>query len=157
MFNFVPDEPARSQTDYQTFLQSKRVAVAPTGFAVTPGDIKPELFRFQNAIVRWALLNLNVRNCGTFAPDGTWLNVFVRDADGRASAPPDFEHDLLATTERLPLDVTFCRRYLNHTDQWRVTLFRDCDIFEQDAETDALAAALAFEQLLVVDRAVVQA
>lgn len=101
----------------------------------------------------WALLGLNVNPNPAMTIDGTWVRNFIRDEHGHAIPAPDFEHDLLATTERLPRDVEFRRRYLNHTDQWRVLLIRGCDIFEQAAETDVLAAAQAFEQLLIADRA----
>ncbi len=42
------------ETDYQRFLDSKRVVVEPSGFE--PTGINPLLFDFQRDIVRWALM-----------------------------------------------------------------------------------------------------
>lgn len=40
--------------EYQAFLQSKLQNVQISGFKVTQDEINPKLFKFQNAIVRWA-------------------------------------------------------------------------------------------------------
>lgn len=42
-------------SDYQAFLQSKRVAVASAGFDVTPRELNPALFPFQRDVTRWGL------------------------------------------------------------------------------------------------------
>lgn len=42
-------------SDYQSFLASKRVTIAPSGFEVETADTHSMLFPFQQAIVRWAL------------------------------------------------------------------------------------------------------
>src|SRR5690242_10937092 len=42
-------------TDYQTFLESKRAVLAPTGRAVELADINPLLFPFQRDLVRWSV------------------------------------------------------------------------------------------------------
>lgn len=105
------------------------------------------------------LLSLTVRDSGTFAPDGTWLKTFVRDAAGNATPPPDFERDLAATTRRLPaldtsgLGIELRLKYCPQTREWRALLCRGYDLFEAFGETDALAAAKALEQMLVLDRA----
>lgn len=39
--------------NYDEYVDSKRIAVAPSGFE--PGDLNPKLFDFQAAVVRWAL------------------------------------------------------------------------------------------------------
>lgn len=41
-------------TDYQEFLGKKHLSVKETGFDVSPNDIHPMLFDWQNEIVRWA-------------------------------------------------------------------------------------------------------
>src|SRR5437868_7085292 len=41
-------------TDYQTFLESKRITTKPSGFSVN-GSLNPLLFDFQNDIDLWAL------------------------------------------------------------------------------------------------------
>lgn len=109
-----------------------------------PGDLNRSL---------WGLLNLDVRTGGTFAPDGTWLRLYVRDAEGRASAPPDCEHDVSEVIQRLPPGVEIRLKYSPQVEQWRCDLLRGCEIYEQFADTDALAASLALEQMLIADRA----
>ncbi|OPX93423.1 MAG: DNA adenine methyltransferase YhdJ [Pelotomaculum sp. PtaB.Bin104] len=42
-------------TDYESFLESKRIIVQPSGFDVPVEEINPRLFLFQRDIVRWAL------------------------------------------------------------------------------------------------------
>jgi len=42
-------------TDYQEFLAKKAITATPVGFTVSEEDINPQLFVWQNAIVRWAL------------------------------------------------------------------------------------------------------
>jgi DNA modification methylase len=42
-------------TEYQDFLQQKKITVKPSGFDVDLDDINPMLFEFQRDIVRWAL------------------------------------------------------------------------------------------------------
>lgn len=41
--------------DYETFLLNKFQTAKPTGFEVSKDDINPNAFKFQNAIIRWAL------------------------------------------------------------------------------------------------------
>lgn len=40
--------------EYHEFLESKKIAVTPSGFEPTSGN--PKLFNWQNDIVRWALV-----------------------------------------------------------------------------------------------------
>ena len=40
--------------DYHKFLESKKIAVTPSGFEPTSSN--PKLFNWQNDIVRWALV-----------------------------------------------------------------------------------------------------
>ncbi len=40
---------------YKEFLQGKHAVVAPSGFEVSADVLNPQLFKFQNALTRWAL------------------------------------------------------------------------------------------------------
>jgi hypothetical protein len=41
--------------DYTTFLASKHVSAAPSGFEVEAGELNPHMFKFQADICKWAL------------------------------------------------------------------------------------------------------
>jgi len=43
------------ELDYESFLESKKIIVQPSGFDVSEDEINPKLFQFQRDIVRWAL------------------------------------------------------------------------------------------------------
>lgn len=42
-------------TDYEAFLESKKILVQNKGFNIYPEDINPKLFPFQKDIVKWAI------------------------------------------------------------------------------------------------------
>jgi len=46
---------SKASAEYQEFLKSKLQTVQQSGFDVSPDDINPMLFEFQNAIVRWSV------------------------------------------------------------------------------------------------------
>ena len=42
-------------TDYEAFLESKKITVDNIGFNIGVEEVNPKLFHFQNDIVRWAI------------------------------------------------------------------------------------------------------
>jgi DNA modification methylase len=52
--------------NYENFIQSKRIVVAPSGFFIDTDALNPQLFPFQRDIVRWALRRGN----------GGWVSNF---------------------------------------------------------------------------------
>lgn len=55
-------------SDYRAFLETKRLAAAPSGFTADPATINPHLFPWQRAIVLWALER---GNAALFTDTGT--------------------------------------------------------------------------------------
>lgn len=109
-----------------------------------PGDVTIELAR---------LLKVEVIQGFALVADNTFVEVYTRDERGFPDELPDFEHDLDAIVRHLPPGVEMRLRYSQHFEAWVCLLMRGAELYEGMGDTEALAAARAFRQLLAFNAA----
>lgn len=103
-------------SDYQEFLRSKQRTVVPAGFEVSESAINPKLFKFQNAIVRWAL---RLGKAALFEECGLgktfqqleWARLVAAHTGGRVLilAPLAVAHQTIAEGTKLGIPVQYAR------------------------------------------------
>ena len=103
-------------SNYQEFLRSKQRAVVPAGFEVSESAINPKLFKFQNAIVRWAL---RLGKAALFEECGLgktfqqleWARLVAAHTGGRVLilAPLAVAHQTIAEGTKLGIPVQYAR------------------------------------------------
>ena len=103
-------------TDYQAFLQSKRLGVRASGFDVDACDIHPLLFDWQREVVRWAL---RLGKAALFEECGLgktlqqleWSRHVAAHTGGRVLilAPLAVAHQTVAEGRKIDVAVRYCR------------------------------------------------
>lgn len=101
--------------DYTEFLRTKHVNIKATGFDVNEADINPKLFKFQNAIVRWAL---RLGKSAIFAECGLgktpmqleWARLVSQNTGGQVIvlAPLAVAQQTIREGQKFGIDVVYC-------------------------------------------------
>lgn len=107
----------RTNKKYQAYLDKKRIQVAPSGFEVPEGLLHPDLFLYQNELVRWSLQR---GKSAIFADCGlgktiiqlVWADYVSNYTDKPVLilAPLAVSHQTAREGERFGIPVTICRR-----------------------------------------------
>lgn len=102
--------------EYQEFLKSKLQSVQVSGFEVKPEQINPMLFKFQNAIVRWAL---RLGKSAVLAECGSgktfmfleWSKHVVEHTGGKVLilSPLAVAHQTVKEGQKLGIVVKYCK------------------------------------------------
>lgn len=102
--------------DYYDFLARKHAMVNQTGFNVSHDKINPKLYGFQNASVRWALLNGRsalFQECGLgkTAQEAEWARLVVEHTNGRVLilAPLAVAYQTVEEAAKFDVEVRYCK------------------------------------------------
>lgn len=130
----------RQSTDYQRFLERKRMTVKASGFEVDAADISDVLFPFQRDIVRWALklgkaALFEECGLGKTAQQLEWARHVVAYTGGRVLilAPLAVAHQTVREGEKFGVPVTYAKTGDEATDATIViTNYERLDKFSAD-------------------------
>ena len=118
----------QATTDYQRFLDSKRLSAPAVGFDVPDEAINPLLFPFQRDICRWALQRGRAAvfsECGTgkTCVQLVWAEHIVRHTGGRVLifAPLAVSAQTVREGQKFGIPVTICRTQADVVDGINIT------------------------------------
>lgn len=124
-------------TDYHKFLESKKIAVTPSGFE--PETSNPKLFDWQNDIVRWALVKGRAcifADCGLgkTAMQLQWAQQVSEHTDKPVLilAPLAVARQTKREGEKFDIAVTVCRTQADVTDGVNITNYEMIEHFNPE-------------------------
>lgn len=123
--------------DYQNFLKSKLQNVSLSGFDVKAKHINPKLFKFQNAIVRWAV---RLGKAAIFAECGLgksfmqleWARLVAEHTGGKVLilAPLAVAGQTVLEAEKLGISLKYCKDQSEVEGQLSITNYDRLDKFD---------------------------
>src|SRR5689334_20248321 len=123
--------------DYQNFLKSKLQNVSLSGFEVSESAIHPKLFKFQNAIVRWAV---RLGKAAIFAECGLgksfmqleWARLVSERTQGAVLilAPLAVAGQTVLEAEKLGISLKYCKDQSEVEGQLSITNYDRLDKFD---------------------------
>jgi DNA modification methylase len=127
-------------TEYEQFIESKRIVSLPSGFNVDASQINPMLFDWQNLAVRWGLRRGKAalfEDCGLGKTPQQleWAKHVVRQSHGDVMvfAPLAVAQQTVNEGQKFGIDVNLCRTAndlkagINITNYDRLHHFTDCE------------------------------
>jgi hypothetical protein len=103
-------------TEYEQFIESKRIVSLPSGFNVDASQINPMLFDWQNLVVRWGLRRGKAalfEDCGLGKTPQQleWAKHVVRQSHGDVMvfAPLAVAQQTVNEGQKFGIDVNLCR------------------------------------------------
>ena len=128
--NYTPTQ------DYQAFLASKRLLVAPAGVSIDTSDIHPVLFDFQRELTRWALKK---GRSALFCDTGlgkTFMQLEWAKGTGERTlivAPLSVARQTVNEAKKLDLNVHYTRTSDDLVDGINITNYEMLDHFDPAA------------------------